>query len=432
MREKLQEFATNLDRKRLYTAVGALAVALAAGHFMQRQANEPNVVVNVDPADAPVQLAAAAGGPVIEGSITPDGTETPVIQVEAETEAPAPAVEMAATEAPTSVETPVDVAEATPMETPMAEPTTEEELMEMLAEVEIQNIDTTPEMQSSLSNLTISGLPEGVSVDLPELTAQAQIVAEEVTRALNDDTLMPAGAEPVVDIAPPAATAPEEVANCEVSMTADPMPGALIALDIVAPCAAGQSIDLNHDNLWFSEKLDASGMLSLTVPAMTEAARIETSIGGEVVTAQVTVPDMAAYDRVALIWQGGTGLQLHALENGAFYGEEGHIWAETPGTPARASKGEGGYLTVLGSTAKGYAADVYTYPTAMKTAPAVSIEAQVLESTCDSAISGQYLRSNTMGAPILTDVGMVLPGCEAVGEYLVLKNLPQDLTIARN
>ena len=36
MLKKISEFSTKLDKKRVYTAVGALVVALAAGHVMQR------------------------------------------------------------------------------------------------------------------------------------------------------------------------------------------------------------------------------------------------------------------------------------------------------------------------------------------------------------------------------------------------------------
>jgi len=64
--------------------------------------------------------------------------------------------------------------------------------------------------------------------------------------------------------------------------------------------------------------------------------------------------------------------------------------------------------------------------------PDVSIEAQVMENTCGTRIEGQILRSNPFGAPNIEDLAIAVPGCDAVGEYLVLKNLPQDLKLARN
>jgi hypothetical protein len=65
-------------------------------------------------------------------------------------------------------------------------------------------------------------------------------------------------------------------------------------------------------------------------------------------------------------------------------------------------------------------------------APAISIETQVSEDTCGTKISGHYLRSGAADGLTDVEVGMAVPDCDAIGEYLVLKNLPQELTIARN
>lgn len=54
---KIQSISTNLDKKRVYTAVGALVVALATGHVMQRTVSQPNA-----PVDARVQQAQVTQG----------------------------------------------------------------------------------------------------------------------------------------------------------------------------------------------------------------------------------------------------------------------------------------------------------------------------------------------------------------------------------
>jgi hypothetical protein len=221
-----------------------------------------------------------------------------------------------------------------------------------------------------------------------------------------------------------------------VTFSAEAMPGALVALDLSAPCNSGEDVDFEQFGLRFSEQLDPEGRLRMQVPAMADDAIFVASFAdGSEATADVQVPDFADYERVALVWKGPTGLQLHALENGAGYDDPGHLWAQAPGKAESATSGEGGFVSVLGSTASGYAADVYTYPESLMSSgsgPAISIEAEVMENTCGNTVKGSFLRALPGSGPSVTDVTMAVPGCDAVGEYLVLKNLPQDLKIARN
>ena len=65
MLEKISEFSTKLDKKRVYTAVGALVVALAAGHVMQRTtAKGPELAPQQDAAATPTAAPASAPDPV--------------------------------------------------------------------------------------------------------------------------------------------------------------------------------------------------------------------------------------------------------------------------------------------------------------------------------------------------------------------------------
>jgi hypothetical protein len=287
---------------------------------------------------------------------------------------------------------------------------------------------------------TVAAAVSGPEPDAWTAEDAAQIELADVSRSAVTE-MLPRPALDTTEFDPTPAnviTAPEETdiadGDCAANLTLAPLPGALIYAELASPCDADAAVQFDHAGLKFTESLDEDGMLTIMVPAMTGDATVNALIEGRenAIQAGVKIEDMNDYDRIALVWQGGTGLQLHALENGAYYGEVGHVWAEEPGLPARATGGEGGFVTVLGSTTGGYAADVYTYPLSMPTAPAISIEAQVLESTCSNAIVGEYLRSVPDGEPTATQVGMIVPECDAVGEYLVLKNLPVDLTIARN
>ena len=111
-------------------------------------------------------------------------------------------------------------------------------------------------------------------------------------------------------------------------------------------------------------------------------------------------------------------------------------WAEVQGGAVRLIADgplhEGHYLAGLEFLLEPGWHTYWRYPGEAGIPPQISIEAQVLDSTCSKPILGEYMRAVTDGAPSVTQVGMIVPDCDAVGEYLVLKNLPADLTIARN
>ncbi|EAQ14059.1 hypothetical protein BD830_102344 [Maritimibacter alkaliphilus HTCC2654] len=426
MLEKIQSISTNLDKKRVYTAVGALVVALATGHVMQRTVNQPNA-----PVDARVQQAQVTQGQVIPAMSTP-----PAAPVETAQATPEPLPVPAKDAAPDEV-TKADNAPATDPIAPLPEPqVADRPAPDSPTSPDVMRDDriaaSAPEREEQAEPIETAARPDQGLVEPLE-------IAEVSRAATTEDLPRPALPETQFDVAPADVIAQPETdetaaEDCTPTLSLAPLPGALIYTELRAPCDAGGEVQFDHAGLKFTETLDQDGALTVMVPAMTREAAITATFGDQekMTEARIQIEDMDDYDRIALIWKGGTGLQLHALENGAYYGEEGHVWAEEPGLPARATDGQGGFITVLGSTTGGYAADVYTYPVSMPTAPAVSIEAQVLETTCEQAIVGDYLRSVQNGQPTGTQVGMVVPDCDAVGEYLVLKNLPQDLTIARN
>ncbi len=390
----------HLDRKRLYTALTALAIAGAAGHFMQRNSDAP----------AP-QIAAATV------AVPAPAPAAPAVQL-AQADAPAA---VAADIAPVTDDEPaaLDLAQAEPVELPIVPEVTRSEIDPLLG------------MMLSDSDAPARSLVMPALAEIPTDAADPLPVEPIQLAAVTD-----------ADLATPSPLAPSEpdpvplADDCAIDMSATPVAGALLSLSIKAPCNSGEDVEFAQGALQFSEQLDPDGSLDLLVPAISQTARISATFAdGAAVEAEASVPDLADFERVALVWQGPTGLQLHALENGAGYDDPGHLWAEAPGSPDAAIQGEGGFVTILGSTATGFAADIYTYPVdrpATGSDPVISVEAQVMENTCGTQIAGSFLQVVPGEAPSVTDITMTEPGCDAVGEYLVLKNLPQDLKIARN
>lgn len=438
----LKQKAAGVDRKRVYTAAAALLIAGAAGHFMQRTANGP------------------AGGPEMMTASVP-AVSAPEILAAPEP-APAPASDIAAAPQPDPApeENPAMAAGTLAEAEPLAPAVPAPETMTAEAAPEAAEAEPVPETLAAASTIP-KPMPKPAIV--PEMLAEtgtkstaiypapkAGPILEEVTRAATDpllaitepapgradDTVFAAATDPLdMTTATDAAPAEPEMAACAIDLNGTAKPGALMEISISAPCNSGETVRFEHAGLRFSEQLWPDGTLVVEVPAMTGSARVEMHFADGVDRdIEVTIPDFDAFDRMAVIWQGATGLQLHALENGSAYGEAGHVWADTPGTPDAAINGTGGFVSVLGSTTDGFAADVYTYPAALMrkgVEPEVSIEAQVMENTCGGQIEGWILRTNPGRAPNMEPLTMTVPGCDAVGEYLVLRNLPVELKLAR-
>ncbi len=223
---------------------------------------------------------------------------------------------------------------------------------------------------------------------------------------------------------------------CEAGMTATSRPAALVSLTLESPCHAGEQVELSHEGLRITERLDDKGMVRVDLPAMNENAVFTARFrDGSKTMAEIFVPTVGDYERVALIWKGVTGLGLHALATGATYGEPGHIHAGHPSTPDQASTGKGGFMSVAGSIRGGWNGDIYTYPISLIDAgqsPEISVEAEVLAEACDMGYTATLLHVSPRYGASRAELAFGAPGCDAVGEFLVLKNLPQDLKIASN
>ena len=80
-------------------------------------------------------------------------------------------------------------------------------------------------------------------------------------------------------------------------------------------------------------------------------------------------------------------------------------------------------------------AEVYSFPVA-KTAQegdvALSVEAEVSEANCGLEIEAQALELRGDDPVKTQNLTLAVPDCDAVGNFLVLNNLLQDLKVAQN
>ncbi|MBN2907357.1 MAG: hypothetical protein JXJ18_11665 [Rhodobacteraceae bacterium] len=277
-------------------------------------------------------------------------------------------------------------------------------------------------------------------------------------RASNDPVAVPTRAalpdlpkDPEVAVVLPAATVPTEIRAmprsepmlaallsegerfgasglpCGPSLEAAPAVQGMARLSISAPCQPDSLVTVTHDMMSFTVATDPMGLASVTVPAFADVAVFLAEFpDGTTMSRAVAVPEAADITRVALQTQGASGMLLHAYEDGASYGDPGHVWAGAPrGNGARGS------MTQLGDPMfdGGRSVQVYSAPADLH-ALRLSVEVEVNAANCGRDVEAETLFPDADGQTLTRRLVLDVPDCDALGEFLVLKNLPQDRTLA--
>ena len=225
---------------------------------------------------------------------------------------------------------------------------------------------------------------------------------------------------------------------CGLSVSASATVGGIVALDIMDPCQSFARVVVEHSGLNLTGQTDVMGLLTMDVPAFENPAFFTVRMpDGTSESALAMVPDLGDFVRVGLQWNEDMQLELHALEFGASYDDPGHVWQENPGSVAAAIAGEGGFLTSVGdaSVQQPMLAQIYTFPRDTLAGSGnirLSIEAPVTETNCGQRAIARTLDLAEDGQVAVVGLTFTLPGCDAVGDYLLLQNLLQDLRVASN
>lgn len=285
--------------------------------------------------------------------------------------------------------------------------------------------------KASLPGVLSRPMPSSARV-LPALpqdsTPAASLPQQPAARVVNGDA--PVGSLPQEET-PPAF-------GCNATLQASALAAAMVELRLDAPCQAGERVTFYHEGLRFTETVGQDGSLIVTAPALNENAMFAAAFAnGDGAVSSARVEALAFYDRVAIQWKGNGGLQLHALEFGAGYGEAGHVWGGAPRDSSAVIDGSGGFLVQLGNSRlpEPQLAEVYTFPSGSVQSPGIvrmSIEAEISGVNCGQNFQAQSIELRTGRVAAVHDLALEIPGCDTAGEYLVLKNLLQDLKIAQN
>ncbi len=227
-------------------------------------------------------------------------------------------------------------------------------------------------------------------------------------------------------------------APCAASLSAVAEAAAMVHLYLDAPCNRSAGVVVREGDLAFTATTDKDGLLDIVVPAMEPVSKFRVSVANSVLAeTEVPVPDMAGFQRVALLWQGKGGLQIHAREFGARYGDAGHVWSGAPRSPDFALKARGGFMTDLGDAAalNPMFAEIYTFPTKTsrpRGTVRLSVEAEITAENCGRDVQGMSLQTGPRGKLTKTRLTLAMPACDTVGDFLVLNSLLRDLKVASN
>lgn len=229
-----------------------------------------------------------------------------------------------------------------------------------------------------------------------------------------------------------------EANACEVHVDAISASAAMVELHVKAPCQPNELVTIHHNGLMFNGQTDLKGHYQAMVPALNQNAVFIASFeNGEGAFGETIVEKLEEFNRVALQWKGDLGIQLHAYENGAGYNEEGHVWAQAPRSPMVALSQLGGFITELGEDVqeRSLKTHIYSAPKSLFKNPdcvEFSVEVDVLSSNCSKHLVAQSIELQDISDIKSHDIRFSMPGCDAIGDYIMLKNVVSQLLVASN
>lgn len=248
---------------------------------------------------------------------------------------------------------------------------------------------------------------------------------------------LPGPLTPPVAPTPPAKTVmaepePEPEAKteeCKLNLDLVPQDGAMLGVTVVAPCHPDERVILSHAGLALTARTSATGSLFTSIPAMDMAGEVAVTFAdGTREVASMPMPELEGMQRFAVQWSADDRLALNAFRDGATYGEPGHLTAQ-PLAMLDGAMEPGAAVMALGDpdVPLPLLAEVYTLPTDGKAE--LTIEAKVTPKTCGRDLIGETLDSRD-GVVTVQDLTLAMPGCDAVGDFIVLNNPRPGLKLA--
>lgn len=204
---------------------------------------------------------------------------------------------------------------------------------------------------------------------------------------------------------------------------------AMIDVSVTSSCHANERIVISHAGLGFAGMTDEKGRYHTVVPAMSAKGAVSAQIGPDLMLAdERMVPDIASVRRFALVQRGQGGLHLNAFIGDSAIGNTTDLQPENSG--AGQSDG-GGFMIILGDGAmdRPMTTEVISVPS-NQLVPRLQVVVDVTDKTCGRDLLGSILRMSPTTTPITDGLSLAVPGCDAVGERVVLDMERADAAVA--
>jgi len=295
-------------------------------------------------------------------------------------------------------------------------------------------LDTKSDAIDNVSTIVEPALAVERAAILPDLIAPvpAWSVTQVRSATLDARSIFPIGRTEPTD----SLDQEDELAiACDHHLTPTVMSDAMVKIELSSDCMKNQNFVLHHFGMAISARTDIDGNAMLEVPVLTEnAVFIVAFANGEGAVANVQVPDAADFARTLIQTTHPETFYLHAFENDAAFGEVGHVWVQAS-LDASPSKG---HIVSLGdaSIRDAKLVQVYSFPVGSEPQAAddvlISIEANITDENCGLDVDATALQFLTNQSVQKQDISILMPDCDAVGDYLVFDNIFEDLQFASN
>jgi hypothetical protein len=230
-----------------------------------------------------------------------------------------------------------------------------------------------------------------------------------------------AGLGELTGITAVAATVPPAAGDhCRPSMQLSAVEGAMIHLSLYAPCNRNQRIVVRHSGLSFAVKTRTDGAATVLFPALKPEATVAVYLAdARLVLGKVTVPEVAGYSRLAVMWEWPAEVALRVTD-----GEKVLI-----GTAPRIG-GDMPHVMSLGASdvQSPVMAQVYSVPGRTLDQANLTGELRITPASCGRTLRLDTVRSDA-GVTSSEEQSVSVPLCGTAGDILLLKNLGAPLTL---
>ena len=198
---------------------------------------------------------------------------------------------------------------------------------------------------------------------------------------------------------------------CEATLRADPMPDALFAVTLNAPCRPNSPVAMHYAGLTFDVTTSITGQAGFALPAMTTSGALETVFkDGLRLSTPIDAPDLSEYARVAVAWTQALDMRLTA-------NAPRHI----PVRSYALGQADGRSVQILSH---------HQSPEVRRAVIRLGVAAPITAQNCGQERHATVRHLQPDMPPISYELRLAPTSCDQVGGILELKNILQDLKLA--